>query len=39
MKTALILIAILGLYGLASSIEYQTELEIAQARTTQIASN
>ena len=39
MKTALILVALFGLYALAGSIEYETELEIAQARTTQIATN
>ena len=39
MKTALILVAIFAMYGLASSIEYETELAIAQARTTQIAGN
>lgn len=39
MKTALILVALLGLYVMAGTLEYQTELEIARARTTQIAAN
>ena len=39
MKTALILVALFGLYALAGSIEYETEQQIAAARTTQIAGN
>lgn len=38
MKTALILAALLGMYALAGSIEYDTEQQIAQARTTQLAA-
>lgn len=39
MKTALILAALFGLYVMAGSIEYETEQQIAQARSTQIAGN
>lgn len=38
MKTAALLALIMALYTLAGTLEYATEVEIAQARTTQLAT-
>lgn len=38
MKTAAILAAILALYAIAGSIEYDTELELAAARTAAVTA-